>query len=137
MSLLPYQIQVKSSEVADGNGVFTLKDFKKGEIIEICPAIFVPIEQFKLIEQTKLFYYFFEYTNIEFAIVLGYGSIYNHSYLPNAQYRFNYRKRVMVVRAIRSIKMGEEIFFNYNFYADDKTPLESWFLEGVDKNHLG
>jgi SET domain-containing protein len=137
MSQVPYHIQVKRSEVADGNGVFALKDFRKGELIEVCPAIFMPIQEFEIIKQTKMFYYFFEYSNKEFAIVLGYGSIYNHLYQPNAQYRFNYRKRVMVVRAIKPIKSGEEIFFNYNFYADDKTPLESWFLEGVDKNHLG
>jgi uncharacterized protein len=135
MSQIPYHIQVKHSEVADGNGVFALKDFRKGELIEVCPAIFMPIQEFEIIKQTKMFYYFFEYSNKEFAIVLGYGSIYNHLYQPNAQYRFNYRKRVMVVRAIKPIKSGEEIFFNYNFYANDMTPLESWFLEGVDKNH--
>lgn len=81
-------------------------------------------------------FYYFEYTNKEFAVVLGYGSIYNHSYKPNAQYRFNFRKKVMVVRAIKKIKMGEEIFINYNFWSDDKSSLEEWFEEGVDSNHL-
>ncbi len=136
MSNIPFQIEVKKSGIARGNGVFSLKSFKRNEVIEICPAIFLPIKQFDDLKKTKMNFYYFEYTNKEFAVVLGYGSIYNHSYKPNAQYRFNFRKKVMVVRAIKKIKMGEEIFINYNFWSDDKSSLEEWFEEGVDSNHL-
>ena len=129
-------IEVKKSEVAHGNGVFALRAFKKNEVIEICPAIFLPIAELEILKKTKMLYYFFEYTNKEFAVVLGYGSIYNHSYKPNSKYRFNFRKRVMVVRAIKNIKSGDEIFFNYNFWSRDKSALEDWFQEGVDSNHL-
>lgn len=136
MSNVPYAIQVKKSSVAAGNGVYALRDFKKNEIIEICPAIFLPIGDFENIKKTKMLYYYFEYTNKDFAVVLGYGSVYNHSYKPNAQYRFNFRTRTMVVRARKKIKSGSEIFFNYNFWAEDKTSLEEWFAPGVDSNHL-
>lgn len=136
MSNRPFMIEVKKSEVADGNGVFALRAYKKNEIIEICPAIFLPIKDFENLKKTKMFYYFFEYTNKEFAVVLGYGSIYNHSYKPNSQYRFNFRKRIMVVRAIKNIKAGQEILFNYNFWSSDKTSLDDWFRKGVDSNHL-
>lgn len=136
MHEIPYQVAVNKSHVANGNGVFALREFKKNEVIEICPAIFIPIEEFEVLKKTKMYFYYFEYTNKEFAVVLGYGSIYNHSYHPNAQYRFNFRKKVMVVRAIKKIRQGEEIFFNYNFWAYDKTPLDSWFQAGVDSNHL-
>lgn len=136
MNETPYQVEVKKSKVAQGNGVYALRDFKKNEVIEICPAIFIPIAQFEVLKKTKMFFYFFEYTNKEFAVVLGYGSIYNHSYKPNSQYRFNFRKKVMVVRAIKRIRQGEEIFFNYNFWSRDKTPLDEWFQAGVDSNHL-
>ncbi len=136
MSNIAYDIQVKKSSVAAGNGVYALRDFKKNEIIEICPAIFLPINELEIIKQTKMLYYFFEYTNKEFAVVLGYGSIYNHSYKPNAQYRFNFRTRTMVIRARKKIRSGSEIFFNYNFWSNDKTELEDWYAPGVDSNHL-
>lgn len=126
----------KSTE-ALGNGVFAATDLRKGEIIEICPAIFMPMKEFEQIKKTKLYYYFYEYSNKEFAIVLGYGSVYNHSYTPNAQYKFNYLRRTYEVKAIECIKKDEEIFINYNYYPEDKTPLEGWFSAGVDKNHLG
>lgn len=129
-------IEVRKSEVAEGNGVFALRSYKKNEIIEICPAIFLPSKDFENLKKTKMFYYYFEYTNKEFAVVLGYGSIYNHSYKPNSQYRFNFRKRIMVVRAIKNIKSGQEILFNYNFWSSDKTALDEWYREGVDSNHL-
>ena len=130
-------IYVAKSALAEGYGVFAARDLKVNEIVEICPAIFMPMKEFKEIEKTKLFYYFYEYSNKEFAIVLGYGSIYNHSYSPNAQYKFNYLRRVMEVKAIKKIEVDEEILINYNYYPEDDTPLESWFSVGVDKNNLG
>jgi SET domain-containing protein len=128
-------VYVKKSVVADGNGVFAAKNIKKKQILEVCPAIFMPIKEFEMIKQTKLFYYFYEYSNKEFAVVLGYGSVYNHSYKPNAQYKFNYIKRVMEVSSLVDLAQDEEIFINYNYYHDDMTPLESWYKSGVDKNH--
>ena len=126
-------IYVAKSSEAEGNGVFAACDLRGGKVIEICPAIFLPMREFKLIKQTKLFYYFYEYSNKEFAIVLGYGSVYNHAYTPNAQYKFNYLRRFMEVKTLKAIKKDEEIFINYNYYSDDQTPLEDWYSVGVDK----
>jgi hypothetical protein len=131
------KVYVAKSTLAQGNGVFAVHDLRKGETVEVCPAIFLPMKEFELIKKTKLYYYFYEYSNKEFAIVLGYGSVYNHSYTPNAEYKFNYLRRVYVVKAIMPIKKDEEILINYNYYSDDMTPLEGWYSEGVDKNHLG
>lgn len=131
------KVYVSKSTLAEGNGVFARSVLRKGSQIEVCPVIFMPIKEFEQIKITKLFYYFYEYSNKEFAIVLGYGSVYNHSYTPNAQYKFNYLRRVMEVKAIKPIQKDEEIFINYNYYHDDLTPLDSWFSVGVDKNHLG
>jgi uncharacterized protein len=47
------------------------------------------------------------------AVVLGYGSLYNHSYKPNAYYR-DRRNRVKEFIALRDIAAGEEITINYN-----------------------
>lgn len=131
------KVYVTKSTEAEGNGVFAATDLRKGTIVEVCPVIFMPMKEFEQIKKTKLYYYFYEYSNKEFAIVLGYGSVYNHSYTPNAQYKFNYLRRTYEVKALKPIQKDEEIFINYNYYPEDNTPLEGWFSVGVDKNHLG
>ena len=59
-------------------------------------------------------------------MVFGYGSIYNHSFDPNADWKQNFRTQSMVYRAIKPIKKGEEILVNYNGEPDDATPID-WF----------
>lgn len=121
------KITVQQSEIIKGLGVIAKEHFKKGDTIEIVPLLLMPIKEFELIRQTKLYYYFFEYTNSHFAIALGYGSLYNHSYTPNARYLYNFKNKQLIIKAIKSIEVGEEIFFNYNYYPNDKTPLGDWF----------
>lgn len=125
------KVTVKYSELASGRGVFATKDIKNGELIENAPLLLMPIKDFDLIKLTKLYYYFFEYTNTHFAIALGYGSLYNHSYKPNAKYDFNFKSKCLKITAIKDIKVGEEIFFNYNYYPDDLTPLADWYRENI------
>lgn len=125
-----YKIKVKKSKVAKGLGVFATEDIKKGELIEKAPLLLMKMKEFEQIKKTKLYYYFFEYTNSHFAIALGYGGLYNHSYEPNARYYYNTDKELEIY-SIKNIKKGEEIVFNYNYYPDDKTPLEDWYKEGM------
>lgn len=125
------KITVQQSKIAKGLGVFAKKDIKKGELIEKAPLLLMPMKEFEHIKKTKLYYYFFEYSNSNFAIALGYASLYNHSYTPNSRYYYNYSKQLEIY-AITDIKKGEEILFNYNYYPDDKTPLEDWYKEKVD-----
>ena len=54
--------------------------------------------------------------------MLGFGSLYNHSYEPNAKYVRRVSKRVVEFVAIKDIKKGQEITVNYNFGdPDDKS----------------
>ncbi len=107
-------------------GMFATAKIRKGEVIEVCPVIVLPLKDKKALEKTLLFdYYFYWGAKNQPAIVLGYGSIYNHSYKPNAEYDQNVKKQTMTFRALRDIKPGEEIRTNYNGDPDNQDEL--WF----------
>lgn len=110
-----------------GRGVFALKDFKEGDIIENAPVlIFTPKER-KHLEKTLLNYYIYPWRSTRGAsLALGFGSIFNHSFSPNADWKQNFKTQNMVYRAIKNIKKGDEITVNYNGEPDDKTPID-WF----------
>jgi SET domain-containing protein len=107
-------------------GVFASAKIKKGEVIEVCHVVVIPHKDRKLIDKTHLIsYYFYWGSKNQPAIALGFGSLYNHSYHPNAEYDQNVKKRVIVFKAIKDIKKGEEIKTNYNGDHDNKD--EVWF----------
>ncbi|MDP1706736.1 MAG: SET domain-containing protein [bacterium] len=97
-----------------GRGVFAGEQIKKGEEIESCPVLILPISQEKHLEKTELKYYYFEWAKDKDAIALGYGSLYNHSYKPNAEFLISKKDQMIVIKALTNIKKGEEIFFDYN-----------------------
>jgi hypothetical protein len=65
----------------------------------------------------------FEYGKGKVALALGFGSLYNHSYKPNARYD-DAPSQVKEFRALRDIKAGEEITINYNGAEDIMDPVE-------------
>lgn len=72
-----------------GRGVFTTEFIPVGTLIEIAPVIVLAEQDLKLIhDHTILHDYYFLWTDDgkSAAIALGYGSLYNHSYMPNAEY---------------------------------------------------
>lgn len=106
--------------------MFAITDIKKGEIIEASPVLIIPKSQQKLIDRTFVFnYYFYWGPKNQPALALGYGSLYNHSYAPNARYDHDEKQKVMIFRAIKDIRKGEEIRTNYNGDPDDRTKV--WF----------
>lgn len=114
-----------------GLGVFALKDFKEGEIIESAPVLIFDTKGRKNLEKTLLSHYIYPWRSTRgAALILGYGSIYNHSFSPNADWKQNFKTKCMVYRAIRSIKKGEEITVNYNGEPDDDKPIDWFEVEG-------
>ncbi len=111
-----------------GRGVFAAREIKKDEIIEECPCLtFQEGEEAEHIDHTPLVCYYYRWTEGINAIVLGYGSLYNHSSRPNALYRRNFENSSMEFVALRRIRAGEEITINYNGRPDCPDPL--WFTD--------
>ena len=61
--------------------------------------------------------YVFGWGRASTALALGYGSLYNHSYAPNAETLETPAE--LVITAVRPIAQGDEIFINYMGTAQD------------------
>lgn len=107
-----------------GRGIFAIRDIKQGEFIEEAPVIVIPIEEWKLMRKSILSNYVFRWGEDK-ALALGYGSIYNHSYTPNARYLTNIENQSIDFYAREDIQEGEEITVNYNGDPRDQSSL--WF----------
>ena len=108
--------------------VIATRDFKTGEIIESCPVLTLTPTERKHLEKTVMGYYIYPWKSTRSAsLVFGYGSLINHSFTPNADWKQNFKTQSMVYRAIRPIKKGEEITVNYNGEPDDISTNELWF----------
>lgn len=111
-----------------GRGVFTAADVPEQSLLEICPVIVMPREHLKHLDQTGLYDYYFLWGEQEdsCAVALGYGSLYNHSYRPNAVYLPDFEGQALHIIALRNLQAGEEITVNYNGHPGDGQ--EVWFM---------
>jgi SET domain-containing protein len=97
-----------------GRGVFARKPIAKGTVIERVPVILVPVQEiFNPDRPSVLADYVFAWGRGKVAVALGYGSLYNHSYRPNARFLHG-AGPTKVFKALRDIERGEEITVNYN-----------------------
>jgi SET domain-containing protein len=102
-----------------GRGVFARRAIRKGRVIERAPVFIVPLKYLADGRDCPaLSKFFYEWGSTTVAVALGYGSLYNHSYTPNA--RYVYGDNVLVYRALRDIAAGEEITVNYNGTPHDR-----------------
>src|SRR5437588_629321 len=114
--LTAFDLQIKKCKY--GRGVFAGKDYRMGDLIEICPLIVVENFQSALnwIGHNGLMErYYFDFDEDHSALALGYGSLYNHSRNPNAHYEVNKRDRELIVLARRKITKGNQIFVSYGY----------------------
>jgi len=110
-----------------GRGVFTREAIEKDTIIEISPVIVMSKEERKLLDQTLLHDYIFEWgeKSEQCSMALGYVAVYNHSYKSNCEYEMNFDEQFITVKTMRYIKAGEELFVNYN--GDWNNAKKVWF----------
>ncbi len=112
-----------------GRGVFARRDIHEGELIERVPVLVLPVEEIRDSEGWNgLAGFCFMWGRGQVAVALGYGSLYNHSYRPNALYE-DLGPRTKQFRALRDIATGEEITINYN---GDPTDPEDVGFDVVD-----
>ncbi len=106
-----------------GRGVFARRAIPRGEVFETCPVLVLP-EGALGDEDSILWTYGFAWGRGRVALALGYGSLYNHSYRPNARYD-DIGPQAKAFSAIRDIEPGEEITVNYN--GEPRRKAKVWF----------
>ena len=117
-------VEVRAVE-GKGRGVFARRAIRKGELIERVPLLILDAEEYaRGVDKSLLAGYVFAWGDNQFALALGYGSLYNHSYKPNAAYEDEEPHAKLFV-ALRNIKEGEEITINYN--GNPTSRIKMWF----------
>ena len=104
------------AETSDkGRGVFTAMAIGIGDIVEICPVVFISKAELSLIDQTIVHDYYFLWPGeeAEACIALGYGSLYNHDARPNAEVRFDLGDGTLTILCLTDIEAGDEILIDY------------------------
>ena len=112
---------------AKGRGMFTNELILADTIIEIAPVIVMPAADRLLLDKTLLHDYIFEWgtDKTQCCMALGFVPIYNHSYNSNCEYFMDYSTNTIMLKTVKNIEAGEEVFINYNGDFNDKAAL--WF----------
>jgi SET domain-containing protein len=116
-----------------GRSMFACRKFLKGELIERAPVVVIDEKKWPNAAKTILSDYAFDWGEKDehAAIALGYISIYNHSYSPNAQLEQMLDELMMEIIAIKDIEPGEEIKINYNGEPESQDAL--WFTQRAQR----
>jgi uncharacterized protein len=99
-----------------GRGIRAQDFIHQGETIERCELVFLNPHDV----QGNLEAYVYQYSPRSLVIALGNGSLYNHSDEPNAEFYFNRKRKQLIIRALRSIRPGEEVSIDYGYSPQDK-----------------
>lgn len=120
MEIIPSQkikvLQIKGR----GRGVVATQKIYSGEIIEYCPIIFLSDTEIDFMDNRSdilKFYYLLQPETKKHCLMLGYGSLYNHSNNPNAEIDYDTQNSqdFLYFRALKDIEPDEEIVFDYQF----------------------
>ena len=112
-----------------GRGVFSKKFIPANTKIEIAPVIVFDATERKILEQTKLYNYIFEWgeNGQECCVALGFVSMYNHASPSNCEYFMFYDIETIIIQTVRDIQPGEELTINYSADWNQFRPV--WFME--------
>ena len=110
-----------------GRGVFASAPIAAGTVLEAAPVILVSPTQCKLLDQTILHDYYFDWDadpdgvpggspgdEGRGAVALGLVALCNHSRRPRARVRRNVAQATLDLVALAPIAAGEEVTIDYN-----------------------
>lgn len=111
----PTKIVLEESPI-HGLGVFSSEKITKGEIIEECPFLAFPQSKNEKVPAFSNYTFCFPRGEIwtTHALVMGYGSYYNHSETPNVEWYTKNELGFFVFVAVDDIEEGQELFINYS-----------------------
>ncbi len=92
-----------------GRGVFATRRYEQGDEVETCPTLQVPEDE---ISGLLSDYVFKSVDDDQVLVLLGYGSLYNHSSKPNLEYVQDDPQTVTFL-ASRTIEPGDELTIDY------------------------
>lgn len=95
-----------------GFGLFSSGAFKSGDIVLCEPIVVLPGKEWHHIHATALHDYYFDWKGFMF-MPLGYVCLLSHSDSPNLDWSVNKKKRLVTFTAIKDIRKGEELTFDY------------------------
>lgn len=98
--------------------MFSSVRFSCGERVLHEPIVVLPGKEWHHIHATALHEYYFDWKGFMF-MPLGYVCLLSHSDSPNLDWSVNKKKRLVTFTAIKDIKKGEELTFDYGW---DKYP---------------
>ena len=121
---------VRDTGTVRGRGVYAARDIEPGEIVEVCPVLFVGSRFDELpIELKRAVFPWGPLTGVEGNVIaLGYGGIYNHANPANLCFGADADARCLLFRAATAIPAGAEMTINFNSVEGGTTSSDdSWF----------
>ena len=103
-----------------GRGVVANRPIRKGKLIEAGPVIRMKKKD-KIADDCVLSNYPFEWDDKPYtrAFPLGWAGLLNHSNKPNCKIECDIEGEVLTIYALKNIKKGEELVWNYG--------IKPWF----------
>ncbi len=131
--IYPSDIVVRDTGTLKGRGVFAMRDFAEGEMIEQCPVIILlrAYDQLPPRIQTMVFNWGnLAKTTPSYALALGFGSLYNHANPANLRYEAIPEDNAIHYIAVRTIQKDEELTINYNAGGGSHlSEVDTWFQQ--------
>ncbi len=130
--IYPPEAYVQDTGTEKGRGVFAARDYSKGEVIDTCPVVVLYRRFDQLPPKLKTLVYNWgaltAASKPASALVLGFGSLYNHDNPANMCYQADAEELVMRYVAARDITKAEELTVNYNAtHGKPDSDDDNWF----------
>lgn len=124
---------VRDTGTARGRGVYAARDIEQGEIVEVCPVLFVASRFDDLpMELKRAVFAWGPLTGTEGNVIaLGYGGIYNHANPANLRYDGDAESGCLVFCAAVAIATGTEMTINFNCLGGGNVSDQDTWFESV------